>query len=252
MALLTAAADGCGRPVPDREIRAAVMDAKATAWEPKGPSGIHQPKPAPKWPAVNATLRNSILAEPYTLNDLRDASPTTSDTFIETEWYIDELFPGNPLLCVAHDPTKFKTDHRDNMRGMLGKLAFIVPSPMSALTGKTKDGKESGHTLDNTGPRKYLVTEFDFGTFDEQAAIIAHLAKWAPLVMVLSSAGKSVHAWWKAAESESRMHKFMRYAVSLGADRATWPKCHLVRMPEGLRSPLKRQNVYYFNSPSNE
>ena len=50
----------------------------------------------------------------------------------------------------------------------------------------------------------------------------------------------------------------MRYAVSLGADRATWTRSQFVRMPDGLRSKGgiredgtreedKRQTVYFFN-----
>jgi len=42
----------------------------------------------------------------------------------------------------------------------------------------------------------------------------------------------------------------MRYAVSIGADPATWTRCQLVRMPDGLRrepGKERRQTVYYFN-----
>ena len=43
----------------------------------------------------------------------------------------------------------------------------------------------------------------------------------------------------------------MRYAVSLGADPATWTRCQFVRMPDGLRPragawPV-RQQVFHFN-----
>ena len=39
----------------------------------------------------------------------------------------------------------------------------------------------------------------------------------------------------------------MRYAVSLGADRATWTRSQFVRMPDGTRDNGKRQTVYFFN-----
>jgi hypothetical protein len=39
----------------------------------------------------------------------------------------------------------------------------------------------------------------------------------------------------------------MRYAVSLGADAATWTRSQFVRMPDGLRENGNRQVVYFFN-----
>jgi hypothetical protein len=39
----------------------------------------------------------------------------------------------------------------------------------------------------------------------------------------------------------------MRYAVSLGADTATWSRLQFVRMPDGARENGKRQAVYFFN-----
>ena len=47
------------------------------------------------------------------------------------------------------------------------------------------------------------------------------------------------------------MLSFFRYAVTLGADRATWTRCQLVRMPDGLRrnpdGSTARQSVLYWN-----
>ena len=62
---------------------------------------------------------------------------------------------------------------------------------MSAVTGLTKDGKESKHTLANTGPRRFLICEFDTGTADEHAAILIHLAGYAPLVCAVTFGGKA-------------------------------------------------------------
>ena len=156
--------------------------------------------------------------------------------------------------------------------GRLSKTALIVPSPMSAPTGHTiADGRESAHTLENTGPRRYLVTEFDprkwelltpeeqqrYGTAecyyatarDEQAAIISYLRRHGPLVMVLSSGGKSLHAWWNCEEvPDDTLTRFMRYAVSLGADDATWSRSQFVRLPGGWRREKQcRQEVLFFD-----
>ena len=80
-------------------------------------------------------------------------------------------------------------------RDELAKRALIVPSPMSALTGRTKEGKESAHCLENTGPRRFLVVEQDprlpadatedekQQAADEQAAVLMHLAERVPLAL---------------------------------------------------------------------
>jgi hypothetical protein len=43
------------------------------------------------------------------------------------------------------------------------------------------------------------------------------------------------------------LESFMRYAVMLGADRATWTRSQFVRMPDGTRDNGNRQTVYFFN-----
>ena len=119
---------------------------------------------------------------------------------------------------------------------------------MSAVTGLTKDGRDSKHTLANTGERRFLICEFDTGTPDEHAALLLHLGGFAPLVCVVHSGGKSLHGWFfVAGQPESKIEKFFRYAVSLGADRATWTRSQFVRMPDGTRDNGKRQTVYFLN-----
>ena len=133
-------------------------------------------------------------------------------------------------------------------------MELIVPSPMTALKGLKKNPKPgddplSAHTLDNTGPRHYLVTECDGGDHATQAAVIRHLSAMAPLVMVVDSAGKSLHAGWRCKGlNEERLRRFLHMAVSLGADDATWTRSQFVRMPLGWRhEKAKRQQVVYFD-----
>jgi hypothetical protein len=142
-------------------------------------------KAAAKWPGVNQEQREAIVADGDGLADLWKASRVRiEDNEQHTEEIIDQLFPGNPLLCCgkyAKKPdgesyTDFDTKPREDWRGELSALELIVPSPMSAVTGITKDGKESKHTLANTGTRRFLICEFDTGTTDEHAALLIHLA----------------------------------------------------------------------------
>ncbi len=127
-------------------------------------------------------------------------------------------------------------------------MPLIVPSPMSARTGRTQDGRVSEHTLDNTGPRRFLIIEQDSGDADEQAAVLLHLAQRAPLALAVHSGSKSIHGWFLAeGEPEDDLHAFMRRAVTLGADRATWTRSQFVRMPDGFRDNGRRQTVHFFN-----
>jgi len=119
---------------------------------------------------------------------------------------------------------------------------------MSKLKGLTKEGKESAHCLDNTGERRFLVVEFDQSTANEQAAILLHLAQRAPMVLAVHSGGKSLHGWFYcASQAEDHLRRFMEYAVSLGADTATWTRSQFVRMPDGIRGNGKQQPIFYFN-----
>ena len=137
---------------------------------------------------------------------------------------------------------------RDVWRGLLAARQFIVPSPMSKVVGITKAGKPSKHSIDNTGPRRFLVIEFDEGTFDQHAAVLAHLARYAPLVLAVHSGRKSLHGWfYVSGQPEATVEKFFSYAVSLGADPQLWTRSQFVRLPDGRRDNGKRQEIVFFN-----
>ncbi len=104
-----------------------------------------------KMAGVNEEQRAAIIRDGDGLADLWEAQPRIEDNEQHTEEITDRLFPGNPLLCCGKSSQEFDTRPREDWRGELSTLALIVPSPMSAITGTTKDGKESKHTLDNTG-----------------------------------------------------------------------------------------------------
>jgi hypothetical protein len=247
VALLECRAQGCGRHVSHKEIEDAVKNALACAWHPSGNASPMQP--TAKWPGVNQEQRAAILRDNGGLADLWEFShPRIEDNGQHTEKIIDQLFPGNPLLCCGKSNSDFNTKPREDWRGKMSMLALIVPSPMSAVSGTTKDGKESKHTLANTGARRFLICEFDTGTTDEHAALLVHLGGYAPLVCAVHSGGKSLHGWFYVhGQPDVKVEKFFRYAVSLGADRATWTRSQFVRMPDGTRDNGKPQTVFFVN-----
>jgi len=183
-----------GEPVKHGEIERAVERSKATAWRPgQPPCARTQISP---WPKLNQEQRDAIIRDGGALVDLWENSPVRfDDNKPRTEGLIDALFPGNPLLCCGKSNSKFDTKTRSGWRGKLSALQLIVPSPMTARTGLTKDNppKESAHALSITGPRRFLVIEFDHGGVDEHAALLLHLAARAPLAIVVHSGNKSLH-----------------------------------------------------------
>jgi hypothetical protein len=222
-----------------------------------------QQKPAgPSFELIEA-VANSGNA----LVDLWEASPIRLDSNEpSTDEIIDVLFPGNPLLCCAWSRRRFDTRARKHWH-KLRDLQFIVPNPMTARRGLTKTKKLSAHALSSTGPRRFLIVEFDFtqgsagetqllskleaqgrDVQDLNAALLLHLAEMAPLALAVFSGGKSLHGWFYCAGvAEENVSRFCRYAAALGADRATWIPSQFARMPDGLRDNGKRQSVYFFN-----
>ena len=262
----------CGRHVSRKEIEDAVCNSLSSAWQPTGKGATSMPTPhVSKWPPLNCERREAVIQQGGGLADLWELSnPRFEDNEEHTESIIDWLFPGNPLLCCGKSNALFDTRPREEWRGKLSSLQFIVPSPMSAVEGMAKDGHSSRHTLDNTGPRRFLICEFDAkkwkdlndaerarygseknyiaGNLDEQAGILLHLGAYAPLVLTLHSGGKSLHGWFYVhGQPAGTIERFFRYAVSLGADHMTWTRSQFVRMPDGVRDDGKRQTVYFIN-----
>ncbi|MFT7541547.1 MAG: hypothetical protein ACI9K5_002517 [Gammaproteobacteria bacterium] len=260
--LLSASVRNCGRDVPAGEINDAVVNSlsifrggRSKRSSSGGGKGLGKGKAvstAPmKWPGVDHERRAQIIASStVTLDTLRGASPMPIDPGENVNLYLYLLFDPEHLLCIGRSQRDFRTLPCSSLLDMIFEnICLIVPSPMTSKYGRTKGGKRSQHTLSNTGPRRYLVTEFDSGTFDEQAKIILHLKDSMPLVMILCSAGKSLHAWWTCeGHSEGQLLEFFRYAVSLGADRAIWSPAQFVRLPQGWRKDRgATQAVHYFD-----
>jgi hypothetical protein len=230
---------------------------------------IHMPSTVrEEWLGRDFELIGAVADTGSGLVDLWEASPVrVNSNEPNTDKVIDLLFPGNPLLCCGWTRHRFDTRARPQWY-KLQDLQFIVPSPMTARQGLTRDGKVSAHALSNTGPRRFLIVEFDFGPSNSAeeahllerlaaegrdvrdlcAALLLHLAERAPLALAVHSGGKSLHGWFYCAGvPEQTVWRTFQYAVSLGADSANWTPSQFARMPDGLRENGKRQTVYFLN-----
>lgn len=222
--LLRACADEWrDRKVPDDEIRKAVRKAySATPEEARLTSAVPWPDPDPGAIArVLESTNSGIGLTPFDITAQR---------------ILPALFAYDELVCAGYAQHDGATVTMRELLATADAHQFIVPSPMTARTGRNQEGRESFRCLANTGPRRYLIIENDAATKQEQATILTHLSALLPLALVVDSGGKSLHGWfWTADRTEPDIRLFMEYAVHLGADPHTWVRCQWVRMPGGTR-----------------
>lgn len=226
-------------PNPASEITDALRSARR---EERVPSQIWAPKDDIKIKEILATPDREINA----VNTFM--SPIYPNP--HPELFLDQLFPGDPLLCMGKTNYIFDTKLRSEWRGFEKFQSLIVPSPMIARKGKTKLGNMSAHSIDNTGERHYLVLEFDTGGMRDHWKLLFYLAKQMPLVLICSSGGKSLHGWFNVQKVEGlKISIFMQAAAALGADTRTFLPSQFIRLPDGQRYETKaRQSCVYFDS----
>ena len=234
------------RPTSRNEIEDAVkraFGAQRVIWHSKR----NWQAPA-KWPEANAEQIEAVAASGLSVADLWEASPIRfDDEQPRTAEILEQIFPGDPLLC-AGSKYNFFTMHLSQFKADADALEQVVPSPMLSKWGRTKEGKESQHTLEATAPRRFLVIEGDGTSKDQQAAVLLHLAERAPLSLVVDSGGKSLHGWFfVAGKSDEQLAPFFRRACALGADKGLWLGSQFVRMPDGTRDNGNRQHILFFN-----
>lgn len=268
-ALLTESTRHCGRLIPEREILCAVRNSYAVSWQPAGAPPLAPTKytvkgkgasgaPAERWPERDAVARACRIVDAKEegvteLYDLWELSPSHNLVRSVDDW-MDVLFNEAEWLCLASGhPATARTRRSDKWTfGAADDCDLVVPSPMTGPSGIGQDGRTTHRCLGNTGARRWLVVEFDDGTLDQQAALHWHLdacaiaSGWPRLTLVLHSAGKSLHGWYGPITDEEVAREIMAYAVTLGADPATWTRCQLVRLPEGMRNGVKPESAMEF------
>jgi hypothetical protein len=217
--------------------------------------------------AIDGAEDDPPIGRRFTLDDLwmhcmsrRDVS-FLGDNWPESTWdagdWLDVLFPDAEWICLARaDLASAQTRRREKWAFREYGFTYVVPSPMTASHGLGLHGKETSRCLANTGPRRWLVVEFDDGTADEQAALhwyidsMAAGAGWPRLRLAVHSGGKSLHGWYGPITDEETARDLFAFARwRCGCDLHTWPKCQLVRLPEGIHANGKRQRVHFHSPP---
>jgi hypothetical protein len=205
--------------------------------------------------AFDVDLRNKIIAgSSLGIDDLQQSSPVKLQSPCAAE-VIESLYPPRALLCVGYSKFSFKTRPRETLSAQLKDLQFICPQEMTKEKGITQKGNLSDHSLDNCGPWRFLVIEWDDDdvSVDGQARLICHLRDHCSgkLVLIVHSARRSLHAWFYVKLlTDCKRKELETYARMVGACGGTLGnRSQFVRMPDGFRpAPYRaRQAVYYFN-----
>lgn len=247
-AIIRARLEGYGRP----EKRGEIANAIASAGRILGlvSYGIISTRTLSysAWPKPDEAEIARIAGGGFSVDELRKSSPYQIWYLEYADDILPYLFGSDELVCVAKRNNRPVTVPLREALPFVNAMQFIVPSPMSARRGKSKEGRPTSRSLSNTGGRRFLVIEFDSMSQDTQAAILKRLERDFPLALVVHSGNISLQGWFNIqGVGEGRIREFMARAVMLGADPATFTRCQFVRMPGGRRDNNRFQWVLYFN-----
>jgi hypothetical protein len=225
------------RNVSDREIKSCVKCARSYK---KGTQVLET------WPKPDPVFQNSVINYYSDVNLLEIARLEQATTIQDSAHYIKELYDEDELVCLGLEMNRPVTVSRKEAIEYVSEFAipYIVPSPMSEVSGLTEQGDKSPRTKANTGDRRYLVIEFDYAEMEQQLAYHLWLDSVIPCMFIVYSGGKSFHGWYNVENlSEAESKAFFTSAVKLGADRVTWSKCQLCRLPSGNNIKYKKQQT---------
>jgi hypothetical protein len=250
------------------EIRRQVERAFRAAGANVGRVGSLPPRPAtPKWPEPDqAALVRVWEDHPATVDELAALSP-----FPAPEHPLDVLrvlhgAHDDAFLCLGETPAgRFYTrtfSQWERHRDAITSYAMTVPNLMRTAAGMNDEGRPSARCRDNScgqGGQQFLVVELDLCAdapvvaelgarpVDVCAAVILHKIGLQQVRMVVSSGGKSLHAWLPAGgRTQEQIKQFYRVWRRFAADwRGSLPEQQF-RLPQGFRADKgARQAVVY-------
>jgi hypothetical protein len=189
---------------------------------------------------------------------LRNLNPKSVVPDIPAKQIQEILHPHNPLICAGQFFGRPVTARLSEFHPrFLSSCSFVVPHPMTALTGITQQGRVSARSETNVGSRRWVVIEADIkqdnklwapvlteatslGISDQDlgAALLLTVSQVAnvPLTAVVHSGSVSLHGWFYAAnKSYTEQERLYQIGAHWGGDPATWTLNQWVRMPNGTR-----------------
>jgi hypothetical protein len=260
-----------GNPIPDGEIRSAIQKA---SFDHKADGSNYRlpPRPAPIIKDGQSALRRIITQGSISDDaDLWDASPFRLNDPLEKD-------PGI-LLTVLFDPAEliFIGDRLDS--GVIGRNIrpaaawvnffknggkagpFIIINPLSGHPAPKKSGEGDSLRCDgNVKTFRHCLVEFD--TLSREDQIRFWSAVKLPILALIDTGGKSVHAWLDVQKLSNvsntdqwdqtiKIGLYEKALIPLGVDRACCNPSRLSRLPGCLRDE-KYQRLLWLSPTGRE
>lgn len=192
---------------------------------------------------------------PYTVAELQCASPWPQPDLVESGRVLMMLFRAcwTPLVWAPNPYEHFVVPVYDVENA--AEVECVCPNSPAGSGESTprSDGSPSPACEANVPDRHFIITEFDAGPLDEQAALIWWLKQQqcCRLACVVFSGGKSLHAWWDYRDRpEADALAFLRLAVAIGADPAYRKRSQRTRTPNARRGGKGELQTCLFLDPS--
>jgi hypothetical protein len=188
------------------------------------------------------------------LMELVEASPYRLLNDIDADAYtlLEHLYTPDEFLFIGDVfDREVKT-----VREWLGtnlQFPHIIPNPMTGKIGQTDMGKPSYRCEGTIADMRYAVCEMDEVPLEQQVAFWLKCIKIIPVVAIIHSGGKSLHAWVKVDcgldhdkwERDVKGWLFDTFGVKYGFDRACSNKSRLSRLPGFKREGKAQQRLLY-------
>ena len=239
-----------GRQLLRSEVERATRTAYGTAHQ--AGSGAPKPKALP-------SHELDKLCPPISEEAAQDfVSSSPIDRKMPTAEILALLFRPDEFLALKPvnqcSPERCQVKNLTEFFARAGKpYQFVSSSPITGRFGVTQDGKLSFGALECFTSQRYVVVEFDDVTPRSQFARLLWLkekaGQHAPLVMMLKSGSRSIHAWYLPSSPDTA-DQLKAAAVKLGADPAALRIHQSVRSPNQTRDNGNLQEVLWLAAPS--
>jgi hypothetical protein len=257
---IRAAIPAGGRAVGHDEIRQAVTRAAMDAGQPLDPTALAFRNAKPR---LRPELRDHLIAagRDWTESRIAAVSPVPIPTgdavrghgaLLLQSLYVlrDHLFIGRERDTAVRPVGEWL--ERSRQGEPLGP--HVIPNGLSGREGRTKAGKPSFRSDDCVASFRFSVAEFD--DLDRGAQLAFWAAIDLPLVALIDSGGKSIHAWIRvnrpdrtAWERDVEVGLYAERLIPLGVDGACRNEARLSRMPGFLRPETGRWQRLLYLAP---
>lgn len=256
------------RPVPDREI----WDAVNKVFSENDRGGDFTPRKRQKSFVKNgARIRETLIAQGNlkTEEELRTASPVSLHDAPQdnTRLFLNTLFEQEDLIWIGErtepgilgENIRTRKDWLNQSQNLYLDKPHLIINPLDGVPALTKSGgKRTLRGDNNVADFRFCLIEFDDLTMEEQIRFWS--AVKLPIVALIHSGGKSLHAWLDVKRiTEVNTHEdwdaqikgnlYESLLIPLGVDSACSNPSRLSRLPGHYRAENNQWQRLLWLSP---